>query len=375
MVDPVTERYIPLLAALQRNPFDTAEELAEKAGISKPTALRRLRALMGAGDEFERRYLPPGKQYFQVKPILKYHRMGLEEVDMLIEATSAQAMLYLERVAERHPYTAYRSRCFGSTTGLFMQFRVPLGTSDHIQALFERLTDGGHIRSFKALPTSQTRPLYTSMRITGWNASSRSWTFDWESWFRSSTKKRQTESATTDGTVLKWLTREDVYIISELMRDARRKNTEVIESLKKRGVEITPQTFGRHLQMINNECFDGYRVSFDTALFEALSNILVYGTGDATGLAVLAARTKENPPPFESTLRVSESNLFWFIRLPQGHISPFLNTLYSVLGSMSVCLLDYANSRLYYIYPDAYNDTRGGWIGDRKFMVDDVLSA
>jgi hypothetical protein len=179
---------------------------------------------------------------------------------------------------------------------------------------------------------------------------------------------------TSDSGSLGWLTREDVHIVSELMRDARRRNTEIMDALDKRGVEMTPQTFGRHLQMIRAECISGYRVTFDPALFEALSNILVCGTADATGLRTLAARTRDIPPPFESTQRVLDTNLFWFIRLPQNHISPFLNNLFLAVGDMRVCLLDYTYSRLYYIWPMAYDDARRGWITEPKFMLDDVLS-
>ncbi|MEM2143241.1 MAG: hypothetical protein QXQ81_08300, partial [Candidatus Thorarchaeota archaeon] len=320
-------------------------------------------------------FLPPGRRYFLVKPILRYRRLGLQEIDVLVEIDRTSNLPYLEAVAERHPYTGYRSRCFGSVTGLLIQFRTPFGTSDTIRELLDTLRERGYVRQFHVLPTSDSVPVYTCMSTEGWDRESRSWVFNWQEWFSTQDDNEEPVPTIMEHSVdTGSLTREDLHIISELMHDARRKNVEIMEALTHKGIDLTPQTFGRHLRMIQENYIAGYRVTFDPVLFEALSSVMVYGRGDEVALERLSVNTRLHPPPFESTQRIRDDNLFWFIRLPQGHISPFLNGLLTILDEMRVCLLDYTHSRLYYIYPEAFDSAKRSWITDREFMVDTVLS-
>jgi hypothetical protein len=127
--------------------------------------------------------------------------------------------------------------------------------------------------------------------------------------------------------------------------------------------------------MIKDQCIENYRVIFDPAVFDIYSNILVLGTGNATYLQKLRTKLVKKPIPFESTMRVSGSQLFWFLRLQPTHLSPLLTNLFTGLEQVTVCLLDYTHSLLYNIWPETLDENAHKWRTDRQFMVDDVLKA
>ena len=102
--------YLSLLIAVQENPLGTIDELAKRVGISKPTATKRLEILHGRN------------KYFIVNPLLDYHNLGLEAVDLLVDVSDHEGILLLEKTATSHPYTAYRGRCYSicSSQGCFV---------------------------------------------------------------------------------------------------------------------------------------------------------------------------------------------------------------------------------------------------------------
>lgn len=363
--------YLSLLIAIQGNPFGTMEELADAAGISKPTAIKRLRVLQGEeplDDE------TPPKRYFVVKPLLSYHKLGLEEFDVLIEVASLKHAKTVEKVAREHPYTAYRSRCFGSTNGLLVQFRIPRGTRALMEKLLDELREREVIRRYQILTKTDSDVQYTSMSLDGWDDETRSWTFDWEAWHAKEAKtKFKHQEIEPSESLPSWFSQDDLHIIREMMIGSRRMNTDIIESLKERDVDFTPQTFSRHLQVIKDEFIDDFRVTFAEEPFDILNSVLVTGRGRPEYLHHLFVKLEGYPIPFESTFRIAEDSFFWFVRLPQEHISPFLNGLFDRMLEMKVSILDYKHSLLYHIWPETFDEETGSWRSDRSFMVDEIL--
>lgn len=360
-------QYLSLLIAIQEKPFGTIEELAARANISKPTAAKRLRLLQGEGGT---------KRYFVVNPLLNYYSLGLESIDVLVETSDLEGTKTIEKLAQAHPYTAYRCRTYGAVNGVFLQFRTPFNSSSMIHDLIQSLKKEGIIERYQFISTDYESPIYTSLRINGWDPDTLSWDFDWERWFKKKVKpqeSRKTEEVM--GRALKWLTRRDLSIIYELMKGARRKNTQIIEALAKSGVKFTPQTFSRRYRMIREECIEGYRVTFDPSAFDIYSNLIIFGNGGEEYLKILRARLEKSPIPFESTLKTVGSELLWFIRLQPTHMSALLTNLYAQLEDMSVSIADYSHSLIYYIWPETLDEINHRWRTDRKFMVNDVLEA
>ncbi|MGY5875459.1 MAG: hypothetical protein RTU30_06920, partial [Candidatus Thorarchaeota archaeon] len=144
--------YLSLLIALQEEPFANISTLVERVKASKPTVIKKLKHLKE-------------KRAYYVQPILNYHNLGYQAVDVLLDTKNFNDVKRLEEIATNHPYTAYRSRCFGSHNGLFLQFRAPTGTKPLIEELVKTLTDEGVVAKSRFLTTGDEPTIISSMRI------------------------------------------------------------------------------------------------------------------------------------------------------------------------------------------------------------------
>lgn len=353
--------YLSLLMAIQENPLSTVTDLMKRVEGSKPTVIKRLAYLRD-------------NRYFNVKALLNYHNLGFEAVDVLLDTGNLKDVERLEKVATNHPYTAYRSRCFGSHNGLFLQFRTPIGTSSKIGELLRILKDEGTVTDEEIFYLGDEPTISSSMRLNAWDQKSMSWTFDWEKWFETDYEVVSPKSPKTkSGSVLEWLTKNDVYILQQLMLGAKRNNADMIRAIKELGVSITPQTFGRRLRLLEEFCVEKYRVNFNPKAFDIITNILIRGQGKKRYLRKLYSRMSIDPVPFESSLRVSDSELYWFVRMPPTHLSSLLTNLHENLENMTVTIIDYSQSFLYSMWPETYDEDTHSWRQDNEFMIDYAL--
>ena len=349
--------------ALQERPFATIAELAERVGISRPTMKKKIEFLEGKG----------AQPLFYVYPNLNYEAMRLEQVDLILDVNSFEDVQKLVEIARKHPYTSYRSRCYGAFNGVFLQFRVPIGTAHYIKELVDTLNLKGRLRNHLILESKNEKSIYTSMSVDVWNQSSMSWKFDWELWFESSAPLGQRRRKKVDYNIFDWLKKDDLYILQQLMLNARRSNRVIIDALRSKGIDFTPQTFGRRLRLVQRDCIDGYRVTFDPQTFDIISNVLILGNADEKFLAQLQAKMTSDPIPFESSFRTSDNHLFWFVRLSPSHLSLLIERLHPHLDNMYVTMIDYRHSKLFSIWPDIYDPETKTWRQDEKFMLHDVL--
>ncbi|MFW9786926.1 MAG: hypothetical protein ACFFE2_11945 [Candidatus Thorarchaeota archaeon] len=357
----LTGPYLALLMAIQENPLSTVSALVDKVDGSKPTVIKRLKYLRD-------------NRYFQVKGLLDYHKMGLESVDLILETSTLKNVERLEQVATNHPYTVYRSRCFGSHNGLFLQFRTPIGTRPLIEELIKILGERDLAKNGQIFSMGEVPVISSSMKLEVWDPQTMTWRFNLDKWFSSDADlvKIEKPSGKPEST-LQWLTKNDMHILQQLTLDAKRSHAAMIRAIKKNGVSITPQTFGRRLRMIDEGCIDRYRVSFDPAAFDIITNILIRGNATRKFLSKLYARMSSNPIPFESTFKVSDRELFWFVRMPPSHLSALLSNLHANLDNMTVTLIDYSKSFLYSIWPETLDETGHAWRKDHEFMIDFAL--
>jgi hypothetical protein len=347
--------------AIHENPLATVTELVERVEGSKPTIIKRLSYLRK-------------NHYFFVNALTNLHNMGLESIDIFVDATSLRNVERLERLSTNHPYTSYRSRCFGSHNGLFLQFRTPVGTRNLIEEAIKMLVEDGVVVSYRILPSGNAPTIRTAMKLDGWNPKSMSWKFDWIKWFDSDYEIIKPEKVKeTSGLPPEWLTKNDLYILQQLMIDAKRSNTDMIRAIKKKGVSFTPQTFGRRLRMVSETCVDKYKVSFDPLAFDIITDILITGNGKKKYLREMYSKMEVDPIPFESSMRVTDSDLIWSVRMPPSHLSTLLSNLHQNLQNMNVTIIDYPNSYLYSIWPEILDEDSHTWRQDREFMVEQAL--
>jgi len=343
------------------------EQLAARVNVSRTTASRDLKWLSGEHSTSSRRF-------FRVGPELNEITLGLETIDVFLETSKFESLATLEKVCDLHPYTKYRARCFGAHPGLFVQFRIPIGTSQHVESLLKKFKTMNHIEKYTILPTLGVNPIFSVTRLEHWNSDSFTWDFDWEKWAK--TKGRaQSRSKSSPKPLTELLESRDISILNQLGHGARRKQKAIIEELKKEGVRISSQDFSRRLALLNEKFIRGYIVYLDTDAFDLYSNVLLTAKCESDFAEQLEQRMKTNPIPFQSTLKVKGNFLLWFLRLPPSHLSTFLAYLQEQVRDLNLSLLDYLSSQVYGVWSGAFIEEDKNWHADQKFMIHDVLAS
>ena len=278
--------------------MDRIEQLAKRVGLSRTTVSRDLKWLSGETKGSSRKY-------FRVSPTLNETALDLETVDVFLEAPDLKSIKRLETLCDEHPYTKYRARCFGSHSGLFVQFRVPLGTAGLIESLLKKLKTSRLTAGHSILPTQGTDPIFSVTRLEHWHSESFTWIFDWEKWVSKNPRKAK-DNIKTKKPMISLLDTRDIGIVTQLSFGARRKHKTIIESLKKEGIHITSQDFSRRLALLNENFIEGYRVFLDTDAFDLYSNVLITAECEHEFAEQLESRMRTNPIPFQSTLKIKK---------------------------------------------------------------------
>jgi hypothetical protein len=365
---------LDLLIAIQERPLATLDWLAKRTKTSKPTIAKRLGVLEGTRPQVPSMLDPEKGRIFTVSPILNYHNLGFEYFAVIVETKALKETIRLEKMITNHPYIRHRSRCYGATNGLFFQFRSPIGSRDNLLTFLDTLVENGLASSYHQLASSQTPAVYSALNAEDWDTSTLTWDFKWDEWFESKSEKiPSTAPKGPSGKVLTWLTRKDVYLMNEVIKSSRRKNKEILESLRKQGVEFTPQTFSRRYATIKEECFIKYRTFIDPTIFDVYNSVIISGEATKKYLKDLSDRLESNPVPFESSMRTDGKELFWYVRLQASHLSKLISRMSSDLNNLAVYLLDSSESYRYFLEPSAYDDQKHSWIQDERYMINDVL--
>jgi DNA-binding Lrp family transcriptional regulator len=354
--------YLSLLIALQEGPMDTLEELAERVGYSRTTVSKYLRELQG-------RTKDNGRRYFRVIPDLNETALGLQTVDAFVETSELAVIEDIEALCEKHPYTKYRSRCYGNYSGIFTQFRVPISKTGKVRKMLEQKQTELGFDNYTVLPTVNTQPVFTVSSLEHWNVDSFTWNFDWEEWASQDLSRREPSGRRTTESRLDILNKKDFYILTKLGMGARRKQKEIIVELKKEGVEFTSQEFSRRYALLEENFIEGYHVFLDRETFDLYSNVILTARCPNEFGKELQTRIELHPIPFRSTLKVKDDFIFWYLRLPQSHLSSLLNYLQQNVDKLTVSLVDYIQSQVYALWAETFDEEKHQWKTNDEFMM------
>ena len=362
-----------VLIALQEKPLATFDELAIMTKKSKSVVFGIVKKLEG----------PPNSiPYFSVKGLPHLDNLGLEFVNVIVKADSEKKLRIIKKVGDEHPYITLYNRTYGDVNGMFIQLRNPIGSINLIQILFQKLKNLGYLDDFSILPFS-SQPIYSNIKIDTWDSEFLSWDFSWKEWFEkdivspplSSNPKLKQMEAPDIGSAKSWIKQQDIAIIGELTWNARRKNSDMIAKLERRGWEITGPTFSRRLKMVKDECIDTHRAFLHPKHFDILNSFLIWGYGDEEELQEIKTRMELNPIPFLSTLRIENFKIFWYLHLPTTHMSDLLFYLRPKLAELHFNYIDSPRTQTYLLNADAWDEKMQNWITDEDFCVNQVLES
>jgi DNA-binding Lrp family transcriptional regulator len=309
------------------------------------------------------------KKFFRVVPEFDEAALGLNTVDVFLKTDNYESIRNLEQLCDEHPYTKYRARSYGGIPGLFAQFRIPFGSHNRLRTLLESKINKRHLDSFWILPTANTQPIFSIARLEHWNNNSFTWDFDWSSWIESDIEIPSAKKTGQSNPRLDLLSKKDMYILSDLVHGARRKQKEIIDKLSAMGIEFTSQEFSRRLRVLQDYFIQGYHVFIDPEAFDLYSNVILTANVEERFALELQAKMLSDPIPFRSTLKIQEEFLFWYLRLPPSHMSRVLEYVHSNSSNLMVSLVDYENTEVYGIWPETFDEESKSWITSSEFMV------
>ena len=374
-------REIRILMGLQAQPLATYQELAELTGYSKSYVYKTLQKLNQS--------IHPNNQnkVYYVVAHPKLSSLNLEMCEIFFHTNNTQHIKILEDICDFHPYTVYRARCFGKHNGLYCQFRIPHGSFSHLEELCTKLKSSNYVDSYQLL-SFPSKSIYTATLLSHWDPEQLAWSFDWDQWFApiitsinqkppklNSINKITKPTKNKEGSAIDWISSKDIAILAELCRDARRKEVDIIETLKnkKDQIDFTPQTFSRHIRRLKEECVDHFRVFIDPQIFDLFHTLVIYVKCNPIIIHHLKQRLEEEPIPFTSTFKHAEKEFFWYLQLPNQHLFALLARIQPLVQELNYYAIDKPTSKNYVPWYYTFDDVRQDWKKDVKFMVTDVL--
>ncbi len=358
---------LKLLLALQEDPVAPAATLAKQVGVTPPTARAWLDSLR---DE---------KVYVSVQANILSRRIGLEMDDFLLKVDSYDSLEKIEKFCEAHPYTSYRARVFGGDDhGIMVQFRQPDEARKHLLDAFELMKKKGIITHIRELPTlrreygsSITRP-----RLDSWNPEKMAWEFDWAAWWSNipDDLKSKDEKPVEEMSVS--LDQLDVQILQHIHMNARRKNTDIIESMGlDKNTPGVQQKISAKLKRLKEEVIDSYRVFINWTHFDVYNTPLIIANADSRTTDKLIRHLSSSNFPFGSSIRKISDGFVWSAQLPSGHLSELVGLIWRISESFEVLILDFKHSQIYGLWADAFDGDSNTWRIERDFCYDSPLNS
>ena len=312
--------------------------------------------------------LKKDKSYYNVFANLHLDTLDLEIFDVLIEIDSLENVEYFEKhICYNHPYTLFRIRCFGNFNGLYVQFRIPKKSLELLLDLLSYLKKKNKIQNY-VLPMipSDAETVYTKANLKNWKAKLMRWNFDWNTWIQKLTSvdsKRIIK--TTEKSLLKKLDDLDIALLQELTMSARRKNTEIMDSLKLDRTTIgLQQKISRKVKFLEEKIILKYMVFLRWEAFEIYNSFLVHCECEEKTANKLQNLLIKDPIPFESTFKITENGFMWYLRCPASHFSDISVIIWSLSKKVKLYYLDYKKSEFYGLWKGAFDASNHQWSTD-----------
>jgi DNA-binding Lrp family transcriptional regulator len=347
------ERDLELLIALQENPLAPASKLAKEINLSTPTVITRLELLK------------QDKSYYNVFANINPSTLDLEIIDVLLEIDNIENVGYFEKqICYNHPYTLFRIRCFGKFNGLYVQFRIPKNSRELLTDLLDHLKKKKKIQNYIIPDVSlNLQPIYTNANLINWESKLMRWKFNWDSWIQKLEKMDSNELLQpAQKSVLSVLDELDIALLQEITMSARRKNTELMDSMKMDRNKVgLQQKISRKLKSLNQRIISHYRVFLRWETFEIYNSFLVLCECDKEVKFKLQNLLKNHPIPFESMFKITDNGFLWYLRCPASHFSNVSSIIWDLSKKVKFFYLDYKKSEFYGLWKGAFDSSNHQW--------------
>ena len=348
---------LELLVLLQERPVANFTALAKLLNLSSPTVKRRLDRLYSGIIE-------------RVVAIPDYSKLGLVPISTFIRTKRGGE---LKRSLDKHPYLYFHVSVLGDLNGVHSTFRLPPNAKGYLIELLESLK-GKLLEDYFVIEHDSDVGIRSTPRFSAYNSKSNTWEFYWEKWISTQSKQIDAIDKKEDSRViLKELEYVDLEILSQLTRNSRKKNVEILESLSE---ELSPQRLSDKLKEIRRKCISGYRVYLNWSVFD-FNDVLFRCEASPTATRQFRELLMSIPPPFSSTFREYHSNgksgFLYYLSCPPSHVIGAYEALSGICDDLRYYLL---NTRTYHresLNLKAFDPKNVQWIVDRDSLVYSLL--
>jgi len=342
--------------------MDRLETLAKRVNMSRTSVANHLKWLSGEDPTSE-------KRFYRVVPDLDEDTLGLQTIDVFFETPTLVSMKKVEDLCETHPYTKYRARCYGGESEVFVQFRIPKGTTSTLRKFLQASKRDGDFKDYRILPTENVPSFFSTPRLEYWNIESFTWDFDWSKWLATPFQSGTASSHKQSPSKLDLLAKKDIQILHLLAKGVRRKQRVIIEELESLDMPTTSQEFSRRLRVLKENIITRYHVYLDIEAFDLYSNVIITADCKPDFSKEILSRLKSNPIPFRTTLKIKDDFMFWYLRLPPSHLSRLLNYLHENVDNLRLSTVDYEKTQVYGLWSDAFIEETNSWRIDSDFLL------
>ena len=348
-----------IMLALESNPFMPMTELAEKLGVTRITAKKRVDDLRNRG--------------IIKQPIAIYNinALDLHRVNIFAQVVDMEKLTILEKACDEHPYTYYRVRAFGGGYGLFMQFNIPPKAIHLLLKFIEKLQEEDIILHFEVLESNKNR-IETYSDLSKFNTEYSRWEFSWKDWFKQILKENDTKP-TVDLQPIDYslFNPSHFKILRMLTSNGSLKQADIKEKLN-----LSRTQTHREYNYIMDNYIEKIRFMYDREIFDLNETYLTIGTNVNTNLAnQIYNKIKSAPPPFRLALDMSDDNkiLIW-ANMTHSQASGFAFSIWKQIPTAKIYVLDTKSAELYWFYPDNFDFENGTWKVSQQYFVDGPLS-
>ncbi len=352
----MSELDLRILQILEFSPTIPVKQLAENVGTSWITANRHIEHLRESGIL--------SNSYAVFDP----GRLGLVRHVVFFTASSETQVEKLEMACDLHPYTHYRARIYGPSTGLFTQFDIPLSGTQHLSEFLEALQDLGFSSDVQDIPSTGHR-VSTPANLERFDSQNQSWNYDWNQWpniIDSCTTEIETPEQDLQTPELSSV---ELGVLRDLTSNADISQREIQEKYS-----VSQSTASRKMALVEEQFIESIRARIDRSRFDVTSTKLFFSTQAEQGARekLFNALQREDAPPFPLSIDLlDEGALLLWGRMPPTHEHNLFYALWRYLPEIRVFTMDTVgnHSSLYWFYPENYDLDRNSWKVSKEWMV------
>ena len=350
---------LKILTALHDSPLGDINSLSRFVNMSPATFARNLLRLQSKGlldkDGF-------------VSAQIAHSAVGLELVSVFIECLPRN-LPAIENMCEIHPYSAYKTRCFGSTNGVFALFAVPTGSVSSLISLLDALEKRKSFTSYR-IHRLLNEQIYTEADFRFYDNRTGVWSFRWDEWEKLIGEPTEFELEECPPSVLHQMTTLDMKILKHLSMHARRERKEIAKE-----VNIPPYHLSRRLNFYRkNRIISAYRILFGLTSLNLVTPALVECFVDSQLKNRIAYAVSKLP--FQGNFIPTDSGFVLYLTLPAPDFPKFAEVLLRNVDKGNLMWCDYASSvRYWFDSEETSNFREGRWLATREFLLDKVIGS